>query len=887
MRSAAPLEWLLSPGAIETGLDRKVLAGLLFELARNVDANVGMEPTGIVPFDPRLEQLRFLLLGREIELSRHFSQVLDDPEQLAIAVGRVLPAAIAQAAARDERLGQVLAPALGSSVRRDPNTLVDILHPLIGPAIGKSIDAKFQRLNESLKYSLSWRGVKWRWEAWRTGVSFAEIVLKYTLVYRVEHVFLIHRHTSLLIAHAASQDATSQDPQLVSSMLAAIQDFVRDSFAEQQALDSLRLGELRVWSEPGSFATLVAVIRGNPPEQLHETFRSVLARIHAERPEALESFDGDSTGFADVEAALTDCVQLKQEKSRSAQKSFAWMLIGALAVALLGLAGTWGYQRWHDGRLWENFLARLRAQPGIVITAIGERDGKWLVAGLRDPLAVDPQLVLRESAIEPARVVSQWQPYQSLDPQFVLKRAQEALTPPPTVTLTVENDRIVAAGSASSTWIQHARAASGMLPAGASDVDLSQTRDLDEHDEQLWETYVARLRVEPGVAITGIGKRDAAADASGPGQRKWLISGLRDPLALDPEQLLHELSIDPARVVSQWQPYQSLDPRFVLKRAQQALAPPPTVTLAIEGNRIVAVGSAPSSWIQRATASSQMLPAGMSHLDLAQVRDLDAADERLWASYITRLKAEPGIAITEIGQRDGKWLIRGLRDPLAVDPQLVLRESSIDPARVLAHWEAYQSLQPEFVLKRVQAAFAPPPTVIFALEDDRIVATGSAPLTWIQRARASSRMLPAGAPSIDLSQVRDANDGVLGKLREAIQSKEIRFDYSNPLPARGQEAVLDQLAAELKELATLSSTLRITTRVSLTGHSDSTGQGLYNLALSLARAESVRTLLRQRGVDPDLLAVRSAGTLEPREEGNTEVARSVNRRVSFSVGIDE
>ena len=179
-------------------------------------------------------------------------------------------------------------------------------------------------------------------------------------------------------------------------------------------------------------------------------------------------------------------------------------------------------------------LARLRAQPGIVITAIGERDGKWLVAGLRDPLAVDPQLVLRESAIEPARVVSQWQPYQSLDPQFVLKRAQEA-TPPPTVTLTVENDRIVAAGSASSAWIQHARAASGMLPAGASDIDLSQTRDLDEHDEQLWETYVARLRVEPGVAITGIGKRDAAADASGPGQRKWLISGLRDPLALDPE----------------------------------------------------------------------------------------------------------------------------------------------------------------------------------------------------------------------------------------------------------------------------------------------------------------------------------------------------------------
>ena len=196
----------------------------------------------------------------------------------------------------------MLAPALGSSVRRDPSTLVDILHPLMGPAIGKSIDATFQSLNESLKHSLTWRGLRWRWEAWRTGTSFAEVVLKNTLVYRVEHVFLIHSHSGLLIAHAAAQDAASQDPQLVSSMLSAIQDFVRDSFAEQQGLDSLRLGELRVWSEPGPFATLVAVIRGNPPEDLHAKLAGVLARMHRERPEALEKFDGDSSGLGDIEA---------------------------------------------------------------------------------------------------------------------------------------------------------------------------------------------------------------------------------------------------------------------------------------------------------------------------------------------------------------------------------------------------------------------------------------------------------------------------------------------------------------------------------------------------------------------------------------------------------
>jgi OOP family OmpA-OmpF porin len=282
-----------------------------------------------------------------------------------------------------------------------------------------------------------------------------------------------------------------------------------------------------------------------------------------------------------------------------------------------------------------------------------------------------------------------------------------------------------------------------------------------------------------------------------------------------------------------------------------------------------------------------MLPAGAFLVDLSQVRDLDEHDEQLWENYVARLRAEPGIVITEIGKRDGKWTIGGLRDPLAVDPELVLHESSIEPARVVAHWQPYQSLSPEFVLKRVRDALDPPPTVTLAVEGDRIVAIGSAPLTWLQRARASSRILSVGALRIDLSQVQDFSYGALGKLRDAIQSKEIRFDQGNPLPAPAQEAILDRLAEELTELAALSLTLRVTTRVTLTGHSDTTGHGLHNLALSLARAEAVRTLLKKRGVDPDLLSVRSAGTLEPRQDANTEAARSVNRRVSFTVRIDE
>ena len=85
----------------------------------------------------------------------------------------------------------------------------------------------------------------------------------------------------------------------------------------------------------------------------------------------------------------------------------------------------------------------------------------------------------------------------------------------------------------------------------------------------------------------------------------------------------------------------------------------------------------------------------------------------------------------------------------------------------------------------------------------------------------------------------------------------------------------------------MSASLQVTTRVTLTGHSDATGRGTFNLSLSLARAESVRALLKKRGVDPDLLSVRGAGPLEPLEAEASDAARSVNRRVSFTVGIEE
>ncbi|RUV00346.1 OmpA family protein [Mesorhizobium sp. M6A.T.Cr.TU.017.01.1.1] len=731
----------------DTEIDREALASLLVEIARNVDPDYRARFDGVPTADPRMETLRQLLVGREIsELSR-VTHLLDEPEQLASAVGGVLPSAAARAPYA--QLGEALAPAVERAVQRSiqksPRTLTDILYPVFLPAIRKSIgekiDQTFQSLNETLRHIFTWHGLKWRFEAWRTGASFSEVVLKHSLVYRVEHVFLINRNSGLLIAHVTADNATSEDPQLISSMLSAIQDFVKDSFneKEQSGLDTIRFGELRLWSEVGPFATLVAVIRGNPPEELHEIIRDVLLRIHDECSQALEQFDGDSSQLAGVETQLQTCVELKQEDSN---QGFPWLVVAAVLLVLIP-AGGWFFLSWQSGQRWQAYVSRLSTQPGIIVAEQKVRDGQFYIAGLRDPLAADPQSLLSGTQVDPARVHSQWQFYQSLEPEFVLKRLTESLTPPKSVRLSIVNDRIIAEGEAPDTWIDRARAAARQLSAGGPVFDISKVRDVS------------------------------------------------------PE----------ARAAERWQ------------------------------------------------------------------------------HYVSRLEAQAGIIVAQQTARGGHFYISGLRDPQAADPQALLSGTGVDPARVHSQWQFYQSLDPKFVVKRLMASLAPPDSVRFSIIKDRIVLVGEAPAAWIDRARVAAQQLAADGLSLEISELRELTPQELTRLREAIQAVDIFFDSGKAVPGPEQLPVLDKLANQLKELAKDARKAGVTAQFMLTGHSDAVGRETTNASISAARAETVRALLKKRGVAPESLLVRGAGTFEPAETENSRTGSSANRRVSVTVNF--
>ncbi|RYJ03192.1 MAG: hypothetical protein EON47_04945 [Acetobacteraceae bacterium] len=68
-------------------------------------------------------------------------------------------------------------------------------------------------------------------------------------------------------------------------------------------------------------------------------------------------------------------------------------------------------------------------------------------------------------------------------------------------------------------------------------------------------------------------------------------------------------------------------------------------------------------------------------------------------------------------------------------------------------------------------------------------------------------------------------------------------------------------------------------RLTLIGHTDSTGSAATNLPLSQRRADSVRQWLVASGIGADRLAAEGRGPNEPIADNGSEAGRSLNRRV--------
>jgi len=434
--------------------------------------------------DP-LEELRHLIIAPEQEDLAKLHERIDNPESRTKDVSAVLAEAIhlRREQGGEAALGEALEPsvetALRESVRKNPGTLADALFPVMGPAIRRSIQqtlrSLFDSFNQTMEQSLSLRGLKWRFEALRTGRPFSEVALMHSLLFRVEQVFLIHKKTGLPQAHVVAPAVAMEDPSLVSGMLSAIQNFVHDSFHSQktEGVEKLNVGELEVWVEAGPYAILAAVIRGMAPPDFRGVMVETLELLHRKFGAEMERFDGETAPFASATDDLSSCLDSRyKENSRVRPRPYVLIFVSGLAL----LAAGWLSFRWWQDRQWTRFVDSLRSQPGIVITSFGRDGGPFVIRGLRDPLAPDPQFLAQAVSLAAGKAEFHWAAYYALDDAIVQQRAIFMLRPPPSAKLAVRRGVLQLEGHAPGAWIADVRGRA-LLLAGVQGIDLSRLVD--------------------------------------------------------------------------------------------------------------------------------------------------------------------------------------------------------------------------------------------------------------------------------------------------------------------------------------------------------------------------------------------------------------------------
>ncbi len=469
-------------------------------------------------------------------------------------VSEVLPNAISHSTQKDKQLANATLPLvednIRQSVQQNPEILAEALFPVIGPAIRKAIaealSQMVQSLNKTLENSVSPKGLRWRFEAWQTGKPFAEVVMLNSLLYRVEEVFLIHRETGGLLQHVSSSNKdASQDADMVSAMLTAIQDFARDSFKESEnaTLDSLQLNDLSVWLERSPDAILAGVIRGNPPLTLREIFKEAIEAIQFVQQEDFENFNGDIDIFEKSRPMLDNCLQFQLSNSETKDNSSflkpSNILLGSAGILILVLGFIYVLDYWR----WSSYLNRLKTESGIVVT---ETDRGWLknsITGLRDPLAIDPESILGEYNLEKDEIDSNWKAYQDLSSTMVLARANQLLKPPDGVKLTLENNFLLVSGNASNQWFNEAKKLSAAL-AGTNGIRFSpealktkiesqsiyfncRTTDFAKGEDSKIDEIVSDLEILKDSADNWQLEIDGMADKSGTPEMNEKISNLR------------------------------------------------------------------------------------------------------------------------------------------------------------------------------------------------------------------------------------------------------------------------------------------------------------------------------------------------------------------------
>jgi len=114
-----------------------------------------------------------------------------------------------------------------------------------------------------------------------------------------------------------------------------------------------------------------------------------------------------------------------------------------------------------------------------------------------------------------------------------------------------------------------------------------------------------------------------------------------------------------------------------------------------------------------------------------------------------------------------------------------------------------------------------------------------------------------------------------GNLLEISLKGDVTFDTDSAIVRPGLYSEIDRIANILIKYPN--------TVIQVEGHTDSTGTESYNMDLSARRAEAVKNILVNKGVEPSRILTLAFGESKPIASNDYDYGRAQNRRVEIKV----
>ncbi|WP_226451768.1 OmpA family protein [Ferribacterium limneticum] len=110
-------------------------------------------------------------------------------------------------------------------------------------------------------------------------------------------------------------------------------------------------------------------------------------------------------------------------------------------------------------------------------------------------------------------------------------------------------------------------------------------------------------------------------------------------------------------------------------------------------------------------------------------------------------------------------------------------------------------------------------------------------------------------------------------LDKTLSNRVVEFEVGSATLTPAGRVILDEMYAAIKQIGT--------PKVQVIGHTDSSGNRQANVSLSLARANTVRNYLIEKGIPGENLTAVGSGPDQPVGSNDSSEGRAKNRRIEF------